>query len=285
MNDTKAVMAVSCRLVKKTFLQGTISPSTGVGLVFFGMAAMVLYKDYEFGQKVGQIGVTLCNQYGGNSECARAKHMYGAYLSVWDGHYRDAMPMFHQALKQALLGGDRISATLSHLHMATGMLFGGEPLSDTLREAKMCLDEVDGWNKTAGASVMAMTTIRAVMALQGKTKLMGDAIFDDHNFNEKEYMTKMHEMETIKILPMYWFYGMKLIILMIFGFHENAVLIGQQFASVATEQPSFRHTHWMVFFYCLAMVQWIRQDRRKDAEFRPLIDANKRKLEEWASHS
>ncbi|CAO3599544.1 unnamed protein product [Absidia cylindrospora] len=285
MNDTKAVMAVSCRLVKKTFLQGTISPSTGVGLVFFGMAAMVLYKDYEFGQKVGQIGVTLCNQYGGNSECARAKHMYGAYLSIWEGHYRDAMPMFHQALKQALLGGDRISATFSHLHMATGMLFGGEPLSDTLREAKMCLDEVDGWNKTAGTSVMAMTTIRAVMALQGKTKLTGDAIFDDHNFNEKEYMMKMHEMEAKEILPMYWFYGMKLVILMMFGFHEHAVLIGQQFASVAAEQPSFRHTHWMLFFYCLAMVQCIRQDPSKAAEFRPLIDMNRRKLEEWASHS
>ncbi|KAI8329760.1 hypothetical protein BC941DRAFT_476131 [Chlamydoabsidia padenii] len=285
MNDTKAVMAVSCRLVKKTLDQGTISPSTGVGFVFFGMAAMVLYKDYEIGQKVGQIGVTLCNQYGGNSECARAKHMYGAYLSVWEGHYRDAMPMFHQALKQALLGGDRISATFSHLHMATGMLFGGEPLSDTLREAKMCLDEVDGWNKTAGTSLMAMTTIRAVMALQGKTKLTEDAIFDDDNFNEKDYMAKMHELATNEVLPMYWFYGMKLVILMMFGFYKSAVQIGQQFASVAAEQPSFRHTHWMLFFYCLAMVQWIRQDRLKSSEFMPLVLKNKKKLEEWATHS
>ncbi|KAI8090060.1 uncharacterized protein BX664DRAFT_281490 [Halteromyces radiatus] len=285
MNDIRSVMAVSLLLVKKTFDQGTISPSTGVGLVFYGMAAMVLYKDYEFGQKVGQVGVTLCNKYGGNSECARAKHMYGAYLSIWKGHYRDAMPMFHQALKQALLGGDRISATFSHLHMTIGMLFGGEPLSDTLREAKMCLDEVDGWNKTNGTSVMAMTTIRAVLALQGKTKLTQDAIFDDNSFNETEYLNKIDKQIKSTVLPMYWFYGMKLIILMIFGFHENAVLIGHQYVAVAVEQPSFRHTHWMIFFYCVAMVRWIRQDQNKDAEFRPLIMQYRKKLEEWAMHS
>ncbi|CAO3595489.1 unnamed protein product [Absidia cylindrospora] len=284
MNDTKAVMAISCSLVKRTFDQGTISPSTGVGFVFFGMAAMVLYRDYELGQKMGQIGVILCNQHGGHSECARAKHIYGAYLSIWEGHYRDAMPMFHQALKQSLLGGDRISATFSHIHMATGMLFGGEPLSDTLREAKKCMDEVDGWNKITGTSVMATTTIRTVMALQGNTQLSEEAIFDDKNFSEKDFMTRASQV-TAEVLPIYWFYGMKLVLLMMFGFYEGAVRIGKQYAFVATERPSFRHTHWMLFNYCLAMIEWIRQDQTKDTEFRPLIMENRRQLEEWASHS
>ncbi|KAI8334588.1 hypothetical protein BC941DRAFT_431619 [Chlamydoabsidia padenii] len=289
MNDTKAVMAVSCRLVEKTFDQGTICPSTGVGFVFFGMAAIVLFQDYEFGQKIGQIGVTLCNQYGGNSECARAKHIYGAFLGVWEDHYRNVMPMFHQALKQALLGGDRVSATLSHIHMATSMLFGGEPLSDTLREAKLCLDEVDGWNKTTGTSVMAMTTIRAVMALQGNTKLTRDEIFDDETFVEMDYMANIREMvesgTTTEALPMYWYYGMKLVLLMMFGYYKEAVEIGQNFASVATKQPSFRHTHWMLFFYCLAMIRWIRCDKLKKADFSHTIMETRQKLEEWAHHS
>ncbi|KAI9307663.1 hypothetical protein BJ944DRAFT_261543 [Cunninghamella echinulata] len=330
-NDIKSIMAVSLRLVMKTLQHSIISPSTGVGLVFYGMSAMLLYKDYDFGQMIGKIGVTICDQYGGNSECARAKHIYGAYLSIWQGHYREAIRLYQQALKQALLGGDRISVTYSHIRIASYMLFSGglgeaSSLSDTLREAKLCLDEVQGVHKTENVSIMATTIIRFILSLQGKTyrsstqslkgitasttttkehidenknqrENNGDEeeeinIFDDDTFHESDYVADYKEKGDLMNVSdlLYWYYGMKLVSLLLFGYYKQASLIGHQYAPVIMKNPSFRHTHWCLFFYCLAMIRWVREEKEENCqkkynEFLPLIMKYRGLLEEWGDHS
>ncbi|CAO3647909.1 unnamed protein product [Cunninghamella blakesleeana] len=331
-NDIKSIMAVSLRLVLKTLKHGIISPSTGVGFVFCGMASLLLYKDYDFGPKIGKIGLTLCDQYGGNSECARAKHIYGAYLSIWQGHCRESMPLYQQALKQALLGGDRMSVTYSHIRLASSMLFCGiSPhsinnssskhnnnhignndnddddddddddnitLSDTLREAKKCLSEIETVHKTEHISIMATSIIRFILSLQGKTYITSSPssllhhkseemkekatnekeeeevyIFNDDTFNEKDYINNHNEKGNyLNDSTLFWFYGTKLVSLMLFGYYKNAVFIGHEYIPIITQNPSFRHTHWCVLAYCLAMIRWIKEEKKIMINFKIWID-------------
>ncbi|ORX58155.1 hypothetical protein DM01DRAFT_1219791 [Hesseltinella vesiculosa] len=279
--DTKTIMSISSNMTMKTLSMCTVGPSTGVGLVFFGMASMLLYKDYELGRRMGHIGITLCNQYGGNSECARAKHLYGAFLSPWDGHYRDALPIFHQALKQALLGGDRISATFSRLHLVSGMFFGGEPLADTLREAKLCLEAVQGWHDTTGTTIMVTGIMRAILALQGKTSYSDHVqIFDTAAFNEEEFWRQQPDHPTA-----FCFYCLKLMIFVLYRHYDQAIELGHKYAPIVADHPSFRHTHWTLFFYCMAMIHNIRQDSSHAQDYQPRIQKYRDLLDEWAQHS
>lgn len=281
MNDTRAMLSAGSRLVVLTLKHGT-SPTTGVGFVFFGIAAMQLFKAYEFGQQIGEVGVSLCDKYGGNSESARARYLYGAFLSSWKYHYRDSLPMFRQALKQSLLGGDRIYATFSHLHIVMGMLLCGAHMSDTLREAKLCLDEVIGWNESIGTSILVTTIIRMVLALQGKTYLTEEGIFDDKDFQDATFVADMYEQNPDSGLPMYWYFAIKLIVLVVYGYDEAAFKIGQKYAQLADMQPSHRHTHLMLFFHCLAMVRLIRAGK---GDFVKQIEKHRDTLKEWAKHS
>ncbi|KAI9497057.1 hypothetical protein BDB00DRAFT_868895 [Zychaea mexicana] len=283
MNDTKAILSIGSRLVLMTLQHGT-SPTTGVGFVYFGIAAMQLFKAYEFGQQIGAVGVSLCDKYGGNSESARARYLYGAFLSSWKHHYRDSLPLFRQSLKQSLLGGDRIYATFSHLHIVMGMLLCGENMSDTLREAKMCLDEVTRWNEF-GTSILVTTIIRMVLALQGKTFLTEDKIFDDKDFEEAPFVAEMYEQNPDSGLPMFWYYALKLIVLVIYGYDEAAFKIGHEYAQLADMQPSHRHTHLMLFFHCLAMIRLVRSGKGDRDALLKQIEKHHDTLQEFAKHS
>ncbi|KAI8141207.1 hypothetical protein BJV82DRAFT_518864 [Fennellomyces sp. T-0311] len=284
MNDTKAILSIGSRLVVITLQHGT-SPTTGVGFVYFGIAAMQLFKAYEFGQQIGAVGVSLCDKYGGNSESARARYLYGAFLSSWKYHYRDSLPLFRQSLKQSLLGGDRIYATFSHLHIVMGMLLCGEHMSDTLREAKLCLEEVTRWNESIGTSILVTTIIRMVLALQGKTYLTEQGIFDDNNFKDASFVAEMYEQNPDSGLPMFWYFALKLIVLVIYGYDEAAFKIGHEYAQLADMQPSHRHTHLMLFFHCLAMVRLMRSGKGDRDVFMKQIEKHRDTLQEFAKHS
>lgn len=281
MNDTKAILAVGARLVSMTLKHGT-SPTTGVGFVYFGIAAMQLYKAYDFGQQIGEVGVAMCDRYGGHSESARARYLYGAFLSSWKHHYRDSIPMFRQSLKQSLLGGDRIYATFSHLHIVMAMLLSGEHMSDALREAKLCEEEVTNWNEANGASTLITPIIRMVLALQGKTYLTAKGIFDDEAFEGAHFVAEINEQNPDSGLPMFWYFAIQVICLVMYGFDEEAVRIGHETAQLADKQPSHRHTQLMVFFHCLAM---IRLTRHGKGTYHAQIKKQRATLQEWAKHS
>ncbi|KAF7723675.1 hypothetical protein EC973_001766 [Apophysomyces ossiformis] len=284
VNDFKAILSVGSRLVVKTLNHGT-SPTTGVGFVFFGIAAMHIFKAYEFGQQIGEVGVSLCNKYGGNSESARGHYLYGAFLSSWKYHYRESLPMFRQALKQSLLGGDRTYAAFAHLQVVMGMFFCGEHLSDTLREARLCSAEASRWNDAPGTSILTTTVIRVILALQGCTYLTEDGIFDDKDFSDSAFVADMYEQSPDSGLPIYWHFALKLIVLVLYGYDEAAVKIGDQYAQLADMQPSFRHTHLMLFFHCLAMIRLIRNKAGETDELMPKIQKHRNILQEWAQHS
>ncbi|KAG0180179.1 hypothetical protein DFQ28_001693 [Apophysomyces sp. BC1034] len=279
-----AILSVGSRLVVKTLNHGT-SPTTGVGFVFFGIAAMHIFKAYEFGQQIGEVGVSLCNKYGGNSESARAHYLYGAFLSSWKYHYRESVPMFRRALKQSLLGGDRTYATFAHLQVVMGMFFCGEHLSDTLREARLCSKEAHRWDDSAGTSILITTVIRVILALQGRTYLTEDGIFDDKDFSDVAFVADMYEQSPDSGLPIYWHFALKLIVLVLYGYDEAAVKIGNQYAQLADMQPSFRHTHLMLFFHCLAMIRLLRENKGDQLAFMKQIRKHRDTLRGWAQHS
>ncbi|KAI9321578.1 hypothetical protein BX666DRAFT_1850739 [Dichotomocladium elegans] len=284
MNDPRAILSIGSRLVVMTLQHGT-SPTTGVGFVYFGIAAMQLFRAYDFGERMGAVGVLMCENCGTNTEAARARYLYGAFLSTWKNHYRDSLPMFRQSLKQSLLGGDRTYATFCHLHIVVGMLFCGEHLSDTLREAKCCLEEVDRWDESLGASILVTSIIRTVLAFQGKTYLTEDKLLDDKSFQEEAFIKEIYEKSPDSGLPRFWYFALKVIVFVIYGYDQAAVRIGHDYAQLADMQPSHRHTQMMLFLHCLAMIRLVRTGAANEDIYMNQIMQHRNTLHDWAQHS
>ncbi|KAI8334832.1 hypothetical protein EDC96DRAFT_525188 [Choanephora cucurbitarum] len=283
-NDIQAMLAVGSQFVFRTLKDGT-TPSAGVGFVFFGIASMQLFKAYSFGEQIGDIGVALTNSYGGNSESGRARFLYATFLSSWKRPFHQAIPIARLAMKQSLLGGDRIYATFAHLYTVVSSLMTGENVTDSLKEAKNCLEETDSLGETVGASIMATTVIRFILAAQGKTKLTEDAIFDDDEFQDKAFVQtarKLHGADA-KIY-LFYYSAMKTCALSFFHFDLAAFELSSQNLAMSEFLPGQRHTHLMFFYRCISMIRLIR-DNKLERSYLKQVEATRGKLEEWAQHA
>jgi predicted ATPase len=254
--DLKAMLSVGARFILKTLKYGT-TPTTGVGFVFFGIAVMQLFKAYEFGEQIGEVGVALCNNYGGNAESARARYLYASFLSSWKHSYHKSIPLARLAMKQGLLGGDRFYATFAHIYVVGASLLAGDNLSDTLREAKHCLEESESLGHTVGSSIIATTLIRVIVALQGKTTL-GMDIFDAPDFQESLFIQEMAEIHRDHDVQLSFYYTMKSIVLAFYGFYEFSFKLSSEYTHIADAVPSSRQTHLMFFLRCISIIRLIR---------------------------
>lgn len=282
-NDMRAMLSVGSRFVLKTLRNGT-TPSTGVGFVFFGIAAMQLFKAYEFAEQIGNIGVALCNIYGGNSESGRARYFYSAFLSSWKYPYHKSIPISRLAMKQALLGGDRIYSTFAYLYVVLGNFLCGKNMADNLREAKNCLEEASAVGESAGNSILALTIVRSILAVQGKTQFTAENIFDDMKFQEVDFIKSVREDHTDSKVKLYYYYSLKAIILGFFGFDDKSAKLSSQYTHMADTLPSSRYTHIMFFFRCISLIRLSREEAYRIKNMEEIRKCRSR-LAEWAENS
>lgn len=282
-NDMRAMLSVGSRFVLKTLKNGT-TPTTGVGFVFFGIAVMQLFKAYEFAEQIGEIGVALCNNYGGNSESGRARYLYAAFLSSWKYPYHKSITMARLAMKQGLLGGDRIYATFAHSYIVIGSLLTGENVSDVLRDAKNCVEEANSLGETVGTSILATTIVRVILAVQGKTHLSPDTIFEDKDFNEAQFIQQAMQEHPDSDIQLYYYYAMKSITLGFFGLDSASIKLSSKHKHMSDALPSARHTHLMFFFRCIS---FIRLMKCKEISMDNMQEMEKcrTRLAKWAQHS
>ncbi|KAI7864967.1 hypothetical protein BDF14DRAFT_1744492 [Spinellus fusiger] len=269
--------------VMNTLRRG-ISSTAGVGFIFFGIAAIHLYQAYEFGQQMGEVGLALCRKYGGNSEIAISSYLYGSFLSLWKYPYRASLPMFKEALEKSLLCGDRVYATFSHVQVVVCMLFSGKKLNEIIQEAEACAAQAAMWNNIGLSFCYSTAIIQAIRSFQGKTMLTEDRLFDDETFEEKTFVNGMSDYDDKScLLPRYWYFALKLIHLTLFSYDEAAIKVGLEYAHLLETQISFRHTHLMLFCYCLSMLRMIH--KKNSTDLFPKIKMYRDRLAEWARHS
>ncbi|KAL7318610.1 Chk1 protein kinase, variant 2 [Mucor circinelloides] len=282
-NDMRAMLSVGSRFVLKTLKNGT-TPTTGVGFVFFGIAVMQLFKAYEFGEQIGEIGVALCNNYGGNSESGRARYLYAAFLSSWKHPYHKSISMARLAMKQGLLGGDRIYATFAHSYLVIGSLLTGEHMSDVLRDAKNCVEEANSLGETVGTAILATTIVRVILAVQGKTHLSPETIFEDKDFNEAQFIQQAMQEHPDSDIQLYYYYAMKSITLGFFGFDTASIKLSSQHTHMSDSLPSARHTHLMFFFRCISFIR-LMKSKEISLDNMDEMEKSRTRLAKWAQHS
>ncbi|KAG0808632.1 hypothetical protein G6F20_009421 [Rhizopus arrhizus] len=281
-NDMRITLTIGSQFVTKTLKYGT-TPTTGVGFVFFGMAALQIFKAYEFAEQIGQVGISLCNNYSGYSESGRARYLYATFLSNWKHPYRRSIIMTRMATKQALMGGDRTYSIFAHLQTILINFLCGGNMSDILKDAKDCLEGVTGPSIPAGAFIAATTTIRAILAVQGKTHLTEDGIFEDKEFNEADFISQSTSDNPSFPYYLHYYYALKSVVLGHYGFDEAAIKLSSEQMSITNTVPPGRLTHIMFFMRCISLVRLIRQKQR--ADLMPDFLKSRATLADWAQYS
>ncbi|KAI9276579.1 hypothetical protein BY458DRAFT_585506 [Sporodiniella umbellata] len=281
-NNARVMLTVGSRFVLKTLKSGT-TPTTGVGLVIFGIAATQLFKAYEFAEKIGHVGISLCNNYSGYSESGRARFFYATYLSNWKDPYRHSIIMARIATKQALKGGDRTYSIFAHIQTIFVNLFCGGNMSDVLKDAKDCAEGITETSKPLGAVITITSLIRFILSVQGKTYLTEEGLFEDKEFKEKHFLRQCAVDNSSYQFHVYYYHAFKVIALSIYCFDEAAVNQSSEQIAMANALPPGRLTHLMFFSRCVSLARLIRNKKRDDLI--PELMGCREKLADWAYHS
>jgi GAF domain-containing protein len=282
---------LASKLVHLSLTRGMSSVS-GVALVFLGLAAVEMYNEFSFGEELGSAGVAVSERFGGNNEKGRAIFLYANFLLQWKHHFKETIGWHRSGLRLCLSAGDRIYASFSHLHIATGGFFCGENMSTTLLEAEACYDDIHAWSSSVDTNILVMSIIRTIKALQGHTYNNSAAeIFDgDDGFNDKHFVMESCKQSANLNVPLNWYDSFRMLPLVLYGHYEEAISVGYMCLRGLHNHPCHRHTRMMVTLHSLAIIQKLRTEKDTlDEEavemYLARVEKNQNLLRPWVEHS
>ncbi|KAI9279158.1 hypothetical protein BY458DRAFT_503330 [Sporodiniella umbellata] len=280
---------LALKLVHMSIIHG-MSQTTGVALIFVGLAAVEFYQMFKFGEEVGALGVAIAEKFGTNYEKGRTGFLYAGFLMMWKYHYRDQAAWYKSSLKLSLSAGDRIYASFSHLHLATSMFFTGQNLADTLAEAEACYNDIHAWSSSVDTNILIMSIIRTIKSLQGHTyNQIPEEIFDgDDGFSDKNFVTESCRKSANPSVPMNWYDSFRMIPLVLYGHYETAISVGYVCIQGIHNHPCHRHTRLLLFLHSLAIIEKLRVETLSQDMIDIYIDRvykNQELLKVWAENS
>ncbi|KAI8970664.1 hypothetical protein BDB01DRAFT_855295 [Pilobolus umbonatus] len=278
-----------CTLVQLTLIHG-ISSVSGIAIVYLGMVSVEKYHQYDLGERLGRIGVTVSEKYGFPTEKGRAFFLYANLLLQWKHHHRESIPWFRTSLKSCLEGGDRIYASFAHLHVATAMFTTGYNLSEVLKEAATCHNDIHSWSSSLDTNILIISIIRTIKSLQGLTGYKHpETVFDEEDgFNDEHFIKENREQNSNIQVPLNWYDSFRMIPLVLYGHYEYATALGYVCIRGIRHHPCHRHTRMMLTLHSLAILQKIRIDRLQGEAYTIYMDRvneNQILLKEWVDHA
>ncbi|KAI9260813.1 hypothetical protein BY458DRAFT_557511 [Sporodiniella umbellata] len=277
-------------IIVRTSLEHGMSPSSGVGLAYMGIAAVDFYKLFEFGEKLGMDGVMISERCGSNSEKGRTSFLYASFLLAWKSHQREQERWFRSAYRLSSSSGDRIYAAFSQVNMVTSMFFTGENLSNVLVEAETCYKDIYSWSSSTDSTILIMSVIRTIKALQGHTfNHSPQLIFNgDDGFNDENFVRESCKPSENPSLPMNWYDSFRMLALFMYGHYEYAISVGYMCTQTIHDHPGHRNTRMVLYLHSLAIVDKLRSED-SDKESRDMyiqrIKENQELLSTWVDHS
>ncbi|KAI9021513.1 hypothetical protein CLU79DRAFT_703166 [Phycomyces nitens] len=280
---------LACRVVHLSLTEGMTSVS-GIGMAFMGICAVQAFDMFEYGEELGAAGVSITETHGNNGEKGRCIFLYSNFLLQWKYHYKESLTWYRSSLRLSLSGGERIYASFSQLHIATTMFFVGDNLSECLREAEICYDDIHNWSSSVDSNILIMSVIRTIKSLQGHTfNENPNEIFDgDDGFNDEHFIIESCKQSANPAVPMNWYDCFRMIPLVLYGHYTKAIEVGCSMLKGIHNHPLHRHTRLMMTFLSLAILEKLRSESVTPEERSTLLDRvhkNQISLNLWSTHS
>ncbi|KAI9319865.1 hypothetical protein BX666DRAFT_2110489 [Dichotomocladium elegans] len=291
LGKKKEMYALACRILKLSMTKGMTNVS-GIAFIFAGLGYVELYKQFNYGEMVGSIGVKLSEKYSSNYEIGRTYFLYGLFLLPWKrAHQRESMRWFQTAMPISTAAGDRIFGSFSQLHIAASMLTLGHNLNDVARQAESVFQDTKTWTLSSNAASLSQCLIRTVKSLQGLTYTDTPEVFDgDDGFCDQTFVSQHCHLGTSNPeVPLSWYESYKIMPLVLYGHWDEAIRVGYRCLASLGSHPCHKHVAMMLFYFSLALVEKLRSAAgirgEEQTAYLDQLEANQEFLHEWAIHS
>ena len=180
--DSNLMALTVCNAVNLSLERG-ISDASPFAFAWLAMVAQRKFGDYQKGFRFGQVGYELVEGRGLRRFAGLTSLAFVAFVARWTKHVRASHDVLRHAFEEANQIGDLTFAAYVCNHSISGLLFSGDPLPDTQREAEHYLEFAS--NALFGLVVDIIATQTALIrTLRGLTQEFG--YFEDARVNERQ---------------------------------------------------------------------------------------------------
>ncbi|KAI0090021.1 histidine kinase [Irpex rosettiformis] len=271
-------------------LRSGMCPGTALGFFWALGAAAERRELYRFSADLGKLALRLADQYGSSHEKCRSLLLFCSLVSGYDSiHIRSNIPRLESALKYGQSAGDRLYCSFSSLYLIGTRLFVCDHLSELVVAAEESLSDVSLWSQNDDLIAFCQAHLNCVRAFAGHTVAgSAETAFDTEDFNEKDFLARLHIKSGNLELVMNWYNAFKVPALYCLGFSAEAAQLGFYVYNTRDKHPNHRHIRYALFFHSLALIDCIRNEQLSQDTYERYMDqieANQSYIRKWLSPS
>lgn len=217
------------KLVSLHLHRGTVS-QVAMGYVHLGSIAGGRFNMIEFAVECGTMAKRLFEMYPDDHyTTGRGQTLRTLFLGHLEAPLSELIPELRHAMDATIYAGDRILSLLNLGVVAHFRLMAAHDAAEVEAWIEESPLEFKNWSRDLRGGVFLVAFKQAARALQGKTGVHdGSSIFSDPEHDSVEYIAYLEKRASNPKRPKTIYLSAELPILVLYGFHREAVALGEQ---------------------------------------------------------
>jgi serine/threonine protein kinase/GAF domain-containing protein len=243
-------------------LQRGTTPQVALAYIHLGSIAGGRFNMMEFAFEMGAVGKTLFQLYpNDNYTLGRGQTLHPLFLGHLEVPVGNLIPGLRGAVEASLTAGDRIMSLLNVGVQAlykTMASFDVAELEAWIEETPL---DMRNWQGDLRGGVILLACRQYARSLQGKTDTKdASRIFTDQEHDSPEYVEWLEKTASSPKRPKTFYLAIKLPVLVIYGFYDEAIALGELLLPMLNSLWSARLNYSVMYHLSLAYVVKLRDN-------------------------
>lgn len=256
------------------YLQEGVFPQLALGYVHIGSIAVGRFDMIEFGIEMGNIAKKIMNAFKQEAYTnGRGWTLHSLFLGHLESSMDSQLEVLAQGLDATISAGDKILQTLNLGVTAAYRLWASFELSEIEGYIEDVNEQVPDWQSDLRGGSLLTGVQQYIRALQGKTYFQDPAhiLDDDEGHTTIMYHDYVRKTASAPSRPLTIYDCYRLAALYRFGFHKEALELGQALSEPVTALFCMRYYYFAQFFLALSLIEKLRAepespDRKTDLD-------------------
>lgn len=234
----------------------------GLGFVHFATICIHRFSLIKAGSEFGKLAHSMFETYTQESYTAgRGFTLHPMFIGHLETDLKTQLEVLNRGLEASNAGGDRILHLLNLGIGAAFRIWASEDLLDVENFVASVADEAPDWHESIRGGGFLMAARQYARAMQGKTSNKVPAlIMSDDEHSSQAYIKWVSTRASNPLNTETVYKSYTLDCLYRFGHHREALALGEELVNNADNMWSVRFNYTNMFFLCLALVSFIREN-------------------------
>ncbi|KAK5138047.1 hypothetical protein LTR08_005845 [Meristemomyces frigidus] len=251
------------------YLDRGVFPQIGLGFVHLGSISVYRFNLIKEGIEFGNRALTMFESFPlEHYTVGRGLTLHALFLGHLQADFKDNFESLNRGLEAASAAGDKILHLLNVGITAAYRIWASEHLAEVEAFVASVAEEFPDWQENTRGGTFLMSARQYSRALQGKTYARTSTdVLSDNQHSSSDYAQFLCLTASNPERPLTIYKSYKLAALVRFGYHKEAIALGDQMEETMDDIWCMRYAYSNAFYLSLSIIAIVReQPDRPDRE-------------------